>query len=34
MPFILQPTTPFRTAKDIDKVIKRLIKSNADSTII
>lgn len=30
---ILQPTTPFRTAKDIDKVIKKLIKSNADSAI-
>jgi len=30
---ILQPTTPFRLAKDIDKVIKILIRSNADSAI-
>lgn len=30
---ILQPTTPFRTYKDIDKVIKILIKSKADSAI-
>jgi len=30
---ILQPTTPFRSSKDIDKVIKILIKSKADSAI-
>lgn len=30
---ILQPTTPFRLAKDIDKVIKILLKSKADSAI-
>ena len=30
---ILQPTTPFRKVKDIDKVISLLIKSKADSAI-
>ena len=30
---ILQPTTPFRTSKDIDKVIKIFFESKADSAI-
>lgn len=30
---ILQPTTPFRKVSDIDKVIKVLLNSNADSAI-
>ena len=30
---LLQPTTPFRTGKLIDKVIKKLISENSDAAI-